>query len=154
MTINTLEKLIHKKIPLTKAMGLRVKKSSSQQVRFLLPKKPNLNHVGTVFGGTIGAAQAVACWGWLLNFFESEKLHGDSLHVVLRSSQSSYLAPVKNDLVVECVGPDKKAQRKFLKDLKMQGRARIVIGCAARSIELKSDQSCVQFEGVYVVSLK
>lgn len=136
--------MIHQKIPLTKGMGLRVKASSTSKVEFSIPLKPNVNHVGTAFGGTILATQAVSCWGWLLNFFEAESIHG--ARIVLKSSKNSFKAPVVKNFKVTCRGPSKAARSKLLRDLKSKGRANLVISSEAAN-------HAATFTGEYVIVL-
>lgn len=137
--------MIHRKIPLTKRMGLRVNKSSVKGVAFVVPLKPNVNHVGTAFGGTILACQAVSCWAWLLNFFE---LHGiENATVVLKSSTGQFSKPVVKNFKVVCRGPNRTAQTKCLKDLKRQKRAYL-------KIESEAANHAATFRGEYVIIVK
>lgn len=136
--------MIHKKIPLTKGMGLRVKASSTSKVEFSVPLKPNVNHVGTAFGGTILAAQAVCCWGWLLNFFEAHDI--ESAKVVLKGSTNSFKLPVVKNFKVTCRGPSKAARTKVLRDLARNGRANLEISSEAAN-------HAATFIGEYVIVL-
>ena len=144
MTINSLEKMIHRKIPLTKRMGLRVKSSSVRKVEFMLPLKPNVNHVGTAFGGTILACQAVSCWGWLLNFFEANGIEGAK--VVLKSSTSAFKKPVESNFRVVCRGVGPQQQQKCRLDLLKKGRADLKITSEAAN-------HAATFSGEYVILL-
>lgn len=137
--------MIHRKIPLTKRMGLRVNKSSVKEVSFAIPLKPNVNHVGTAFGGTILACQAVSCWGWLLNFFELHDIEGAT--IVLKSSTSQFSKPVVKNFKVVCKGPNRTAQTKCLRELKRHKRAYL-------KIESEAANHAATFQGEYVIILK
>jgi thioesterase domain-containing protein len=153
MTIKRLQSLIHKKIPLTKRMGLRVIKSSAQKVVFSLPHLQNINHVGTVFGGSIAAAQAVCCWALLLNYFEESELEALKPSVVLKSSQSRYFAPLSGTFIVECQMPELKKLKRFKNDLAQKHKAQLILKSVAKS-SMKSSREHVEFIGDYFVVAK
>jgi thioesterase domain-containing protein len=64
-TARQLQSYILKSVPLTVKMGVRVKTLGQKGLTLALPLRPNRNHIQTAFGGTLIAAQAVACWAWL-----------------------------------------------------------------------------------------
>jgi thioesterase domain-containing protein len=153
MTIKRLQSLIHKKIPLTKRMGLRVIKSSAQKVVFSLPHLQNINHVGTVFGGSIGAAQAVCCWALLLNYFEQADLEVLKPQVVLKSSKSRYFVPLSGNFIVECLAPELKKLKRFKSDLTKKRKAQLILKSVART-STKSATEHVEFIGDFFVIAK
>ena len=57
-----LEAFLHAKIPLTKAMGLRAIETGPRQIVLEAPLEPNINHLGSVFGGTLHALPTLACY--------------------------------------------------------------------------------------------
>ena len=155
MKISVLEKMIHQKIPLTRQMGLRVKKSTADEVVFSLPKKPNLNHVGTVFGGSVTAAQAVACWGLYLNLIESHGLDANEFIFVLKKSQSFYKKPVTKNFYVRSQLATPKAAQAFIKTLQKKRRARLVMQAEVFDKNAKKqDIGAVLFKGEFVVYAK
>ncbi len=136
--------MIHQKIPLTKGMGLRVKASSTAKVEFAIPLRPNVNHVGTAFGGTILACQAVSCWGWLINFFEASDIQGAV--VVLKRSTNSFKKPIVHNFTVTCRAPALAIRSKLLRDLTNKGRAQLKITSEAAN-------HAATFVGEYVIVL-
>ena len=56
-----LEAFLHEKIPLTRAMGLRVAESSAARLVLEAPLAANVNHLGTAFGGSLHALPTLAC---------------------------------------------------------------------------------------------
>ena len=50
-----LEDLLHHDIPLTRAMQLTVHSWADHQLRLAMPLAPNVNHTGTMFGGSLSA---------------------------------------------------------------------------------------------------
>ena len=145
--------MIHSKIPLTRGMGLRVIKSSAQKVVFSLPHSPNINHVGTVFGGSIAAAQAVCCWSLLLNYFEESGLKELKPHVVLREGTNNYSAPLKGTFEVECKAPSASVLSRFKKDLVQKKRAKLKLKASAHP-KASREKAHVEFLGDYFVYVK
>ena len=66
-----LEKFLHAKIPLTAAMGIRVVQTGPRQLILEAPLAPNINHLGSVFGGALHTLPTLACYAalWTLLVF-------------------------------------------------------------------------------------
>lgn len=152
MTIIALQKMIYKKIPLTRQMGLRVIKSTSRSVVFQLDLNKNINHVGTIFGGSTSAAQAVACWGVYLNLLDSEGLHPNNYRFVLKKSQCEYSRPLVRGAQVIAYAPPAKKKGEVLKKLKKGQKVRLVITASAvdKNEDLRN-KSAVSFKGEFVI---
>ena len=52
---NAVERYLHRHIPLTAAMGVRVAAVTLQRAELRAPLAPNINHRETVFGGSAAA---------------------------------------------------------------------------------------------------
>src|SRR5829696_2656815 len=63
-----LEATLHRQIPLTRAMQLRVQDFDGHELRIAAPLGPNVNQHTTAFGGSLAAATTLAGWGmvWLI----------------------------------------------------------------------------------------
>ena len=61
------EEFFYDKIPITRAMGVRVTKYDGGQLRLAAPIALNHNHLGTAFGGSLSALATLAAYGliWL-----------------------------------------------------------------------------------------
>ena len=79
MSPQDLQKFLFDKIPIARAFGVRVKRSDPLQTEIQAALEPNLNHVGTAFGGSLNAILVLACYSWLSNLHEKLELNG---HVV------------------------------------------------------------------------
>src|SRR5258708_20307400 len=68
MSARDLEAFLHEKIPLTRAMGLRVAESTAVRLVLEAPLAANVNHLGTAFGGSLHALPTLACYAplWTL----------------------------------------------------------------------------------------
>lgn len=148
MTKNQLAKMISTQIPLSKAMGLKVESASaSRGVIFNLPLKPNRNHKNTAFGGTLVAAQALACWAWLMVFLNKKELDGE---VVIQRQTGEFLHPVPRNFKVHVCPPSAQSQKQFLLALRKKRKARIEIYAEI----ICKDQLAASFRGEYVAVLK
>ena len=57
-----LQASLHERIPLSRAMGVRVLRAEPGGVVVEAPLAPNVNHSGTVFGGSASAVALLAAW--------------------------------------------------------------------------------------------
>lgn len=137
-----LEHYLRQHIPLSEAMGVRVKSCSSSHIILSAPFENNINHKKTVFGGSLHAVATLACWS-LLHVNLSDFEH---VQIVIASSEISYLAPVNTDFKAECSMPDRSDWEKFQKTLQRKGKARIKL----RATVVQSSKLCVDYHGVFV----
>jgi thioesterase domain-containing protein len=125
MTPGELQRILKKQIPLSQAMGIRVLSCSAKSgVSFQLPLKPNRNHKSTAFGGTLVAAQALACWSWMMAFLAENKINAE---VVLQRQQAEFLKPVHFDFKVKTAPVLKAEQKKFVKTITRHAKARLTV---------------------------
>ena len=89
-----LEAYIHKQIPITAAMGVRVIEATVDRVELFAPLAPNINHRETVFGGSAAAVATLAAWTLVLLRMRSENLTG---RLVIARNSMEYQKPVTND---------------------------------------------------------
>lgn len=122
--IHPFEKFLHEKIPLSQAMGISLLHVSEGEAQIHCPLKPNRNHKGTAFGGSISAAHLLACYAWLFYFLNSKKIEA---HLVVKESQIQFLKPVTADFTVSCANPGLGLTESFLKVLDKKGRAKVTL---------------------------
>ncbi|MEO5714622.1 MAG: YiiD C-terminal domain-containing protein [Luteolibacter sp.] len=135
------EQFFYEKIPLTRAMGVRVEAFDRQKLILTAPLEENHNHLGTAFGGSLGALATLAGYGllWL-------ELGDRECHIVIRSSSISYERPVHGILRAVCCHPAEAELAGFKDTFLKKGKARIRLHV---TIE-ENDQVCVIFEGMFV----
>ena len=142
-----LEQVLHRDIPLTRELGVKVLSWQDHQLRLHLPLAPNVNHKSTLFGGSLYCGAVLAGWGWLyLRLAEAGITDG---HIVIQDGQISYPLPVRDDAVAICDAPESSAWDKFLTTYQRRGRARLTLPthiCAQ-----DSDLQAVRFVGQFVV---
>ena len=142
-----LEAILHRDIPLTRDMGLRVIDWQDHRLRLHLPLAPNVNHKSTLFGGSLYCGAVLAGWGWLhLRLREAGIEDG---HIVIQDGQISYPLPVRGDAVALCNAPDETQWSKFITTYQRRGRARLVLH--TRITAQGSDDDAVRFTGQFVL---
>ena len=88
MTAQQLQDFLHRCIPATAALHIRVVSCGADGVALLMPHAPNRNHKNTVFGGST-ALGATVC-GWALVHLNCPEAAGN---IVIQSSEIRYTAP-------------------------------------------------------------
>jgi thioesterase domain-containing protein len=143
MTAKMWQKKMHTEIPITKIMGVQVKSAKSDRVEFAVPLKPNRNHHGTAFGGTLLSMQALCAWTWIMVNCEKENLKNI---IVVKKSTSRFRRPVTKDFSVFAEPVNEKQWVQFKKGILKWGTASIKM----KSYVICKDKVCVEFEGEYV----
>jgi len=142
-----LQQSIYNQIPLSRKMGVKVLHVSARTgVQFKLPLKPNRNHKNTAFGGTLIAAQAIACWAWMMELL---KQHNIIAEVVLQRQESEFVKPVAGDFTVQTLVPSKNEVALFLRTIKRHKKARLAVKAFA---QYRGAKACL-YIGHYVAIL-
>ncbi len=136
-----IQELLHSKIPITRAMGVRVADYDGRRLILSAPLDANVNHLGTAFGGSLNALAVLSGYGllWL-------ELRDDDCHIVIRESSISYERPVRGELRASCALPEAEELAEFKKTFHQKGKARITL---AATIE-EQGVAAVRFRGTFV----
>ena len=115
-----IQDLLHNKIPITRAMGVRVEDYDGERLVLSAPLDKNVNHLGTAFGGSLNALAVLSGYGllWL-------ELEDQDCHIVIRESSISYERPVRGEIRATCVRPEAVTLAEFKQTFRQQGKARI-----------------------------
>jgi len=132
---------LHRHIPLTAAMQLRVLRSGAGTVELAAPLAPNLNHRGTAFGGSLVTLGIASGWALLQRSLAEA---GVEARIVVQKSECEYLLPVEQEFVSSSRLPEEWPQ--FLDTLRKRGRARITVHSSLHS----AGQEVVRHSGVFV----
>ena len=135
------ERFFHDQIPITRAMGVVVESFGSGQLVLTAPLDLNHNHLGTAFGGSLGAIATLAGYGllWLL-------LDDRRAHIVIKSSSIHYRQPVTGVIRAVCQQPGDEDVEHFLERFRRKGKASIRL----RATIEEAGRTCVDFEGLFV----
>jgi thioesterase domain-containing protein len=143
MSPRDLGAFLHEKIPLTRAMGVRVAESGARLV-LEAPLDANVNHLGTAFGGSLHALPTLACYAALWTLLREAGLDG---HVVVKRSAAQYRQPVKGVLRAVCARPTAAACAEFIADLRRHKKARMELTAI---VEGEDGKPAVDFIGSFV----
>jgi thioesterase domain-containing protein len=119
-----MEAYLHSNIPLSEAMGVRVKIATPERVLLFAPLGPNINHHQTVFGGSGVVLATLSAWTLLHVRLVHERV--DAQLVIQRSSME-YERPIAGDFEATCGFEDDAGWRRFLTMLNRRGRARMTL---------------------------
>lgn len=129
MNRQQLEQFLHEHIPLSKAMGVQVRKSNTDHVVLSAPLTPNINHRSTAFGGSVSAVAILAAWALLYIRLRQAGLQS---HLVIQQNTMKYERPIVGKFIAFSSMEDSSAWIKFQEMLKRKQRARISIKVTIR----------------------
>ena len=138
---------LRKEIPITSHMGIEVVRADNEEVSLSALLKPNINHNGTVFGGSLASVLLLS--GWCLTEIRLKEwsLKG---HVVVMKTELKYLHPVEGDFIATCSLHDEGEWQVFRQALESKKKARIRLEGSI----LYQKVAAVRFEGIYVAMLE
>ncbi len=145
MEATALEAYLHKNIPLTYAMGLKVTTLEPSSITLYAPLQPNINHQQTAFGGSLASLATLSAWCTVFITLKNRDITAD---IVVSNSQIEYLAPVKKDFYAHSTTTSEALQA-LTKDLITYGKTRITLS----SKILAGTHTALHFSGEFVVSL-
>jgi thioesterase domain-containing protein len=138
-----IERYLHSHIPLTVAMGVRVKVATPDRVELAAPLAPNINHHETVFGGSASALATLSAW--TLVHVGLMHAHVEAATVVQRNAMT-YEEPIHGDFSAVCTLIDDGAWHRFVRTLERRGRGRITMNAHL----LFEGRQVASFEGDFV----
>ncbi|MRR54277.1 MAG: thioesterase [Deltaproteobacteria bacterium] len=142
-----LEVTFHNKIPITRAMGIRVLRYDGTNLVLGAPLEPNVNDKGTAFGGSLYSLLVLAGWGLIHLKLKEEGINGE---IMIHESTVSYSEPLTSDWQAHCRLPEAAGYTHFLEKLHSKGRARLALEAQIMS----GPQVAVSFRGSYAVVCK
>ena len=135
------EEFFYEKIPITRAMGVRVAEFDGSQLKLIAPIALNHNHLGTAFGGSLSAMATLAGYGllWL-------EMGDKAAHLVIRRSELSFRRPVRGEIVAICRRPGQDQLLAFKNAFAQHRKARIALDVTIEEEGLVA----VEFRGIFV----
>jgi len=141
--LRELETVLHRDIPMTRHLGLHVGEFNDKGLYFHAPLTPNINHEGTVFGGSLAAATTLVSWGLLWLVMKQHR----SARIVVQESYLSYMRPVTKDFVAHCIHPSDAQVHRMLTALDRHKKGRIELFSEVQ----ENGKPCVGYRGRFVV---
>ena len=122
MTPQILQRYLHERIPLARAMEVEVRAATPEGVELFAPIAPNINHRDTVFGGSASAVAILAAWSAIYVRMRAE---GRAGRVVIRRNRMDYEKPILGDFTATASSPDEAAWTKVVATLGKGRPARV-----------------------------
>jgi thioesterase domain-containing protein len=121
-----LEHYLHGSIPLSRAMQVTVLELTEDIALLTAPLAPNVNHRGTVFGGSACTLATLSAWSLLYS-----RLQGNvpAASLVLQRNSMSYERPIAGAFSARASLAPNAVWPEFLRTLERRGKARICV-CA------------------------
>jgi thioesterase domain-containing protein len=137
------EQYLYRNIPLSAAMGVRVRSAVPGRVELAAPLAPNINHQATVFGGSASAVAMLSAWTLVHIGLVHE---GIEAATVIQRGAMHYEAPMLGDFTAVCTLADSAGWRRFVRTIERHGRGRITLDA-----ELLADgRRAAAFDGDFV----
>jgi thioesterase domain-containing protein len=144
MTALEIENLLKSQIPISNHLGLHHFELGTQDLTFDLSLMPNVNHKGTLFGGSLYSASALACYGLFLSGLRQHNFSTNN--IVISEGQMRYLAPVDRDAKLRAFWNSTTEQGQFFEGLSAKKKARVLM----RAQGLVEEKICAEFSGLFV----
>ena len=123
MSVDELQKLLNQEIPLSSNMKVTLLEVNDDELILRLPLSPNINHKGTIFGGSLYAASAIACYGLFLFCIRDRGYW--TQNIVIADGDIQYVAPATQDVKVIASWPGEIEKSGFFSTLEKKGKGRI-----------------------------
>jgi thioesterase domain-containing protein len=143
VTVRFLQKYLHERIPISKAMGVEVLGATVNGVRLAAPLSPNINHRETVFGGSASAVAILSAWSLLYLRLKNDNINS---RIVIQKSTMTYEHPIADMFTASSVACDPSIWLKFITTLRRKNRARVKVS----SILHCNGKKVGEFEGDFV----
>lgn len=141
-----LQSYLHREIPLSAAMHVRVVHCIDGAVELTAPLPPNVNHRGTMFGGSISAVALLAGWGVFHLALNAASLDAE---IVIRHNTIDYVAPADGEITAHCPPIPEPQWERFSRTLRRLGRARVPLDVTLRC----GDTTVAHFQGDYAAAM-
>jgi thioesterase domain-containing protein len=125
ISVQELEQYLHECIPLSRAMQVSVLELSRDCAVLAAPLAPNVNHRGTVFGGSACTLSTLAAWSLLYCRLKGNQ---PAASLVLQRNSMSFERPIAGAFSARASLAPSAAWPEFLRTLERRGRARIGVG--------------------------
>jgi thioesterase domain-containing protein len=123
-SLDEMNAYLRTELPLTQAMGIRVKSWDGRTVELAAPLGPNLNHADTAFGGSIAALGILA--GYTLLYLTLRD-RGVSNKLLIQRSEVDFLRPIDTDLGARATLPAEEEVAAFLEGIARRRRGRLSV---------------------------
>ncbi|MCC5812160.1 MAG: YiiD C-terminal domain-containing protein [Ectothiorhodospiraceae bacterium] len=100
--LHELERYMLDRIPMARAMEVHLEQADESTLTLSAPLTPNVNHQGTVFGGSAAAIGVLSAWLMVVARLRAAGIPGN---VVIQSHTMNYLKPIAGDFLAVAQAP-------------------------------------------------
>jgi thioesterase domain-containing protein len=115
---------LHKAIPQSLAMQVKVDVVSNDCVQLSAPLAPNINHRNSVFGGSASSVAILSAWSLLYTRLAAQNINAT---LVIQNNTMSYDAPILGQFEASASLINENDWPRFIKLLLRRGKARIEV---------------------------
>lgn len=144
MSPERLQASLQERIPLARALGVVVRRAEPAAVVVEAPLEPNVNHSGTVFGGSASAVAVLAAWALVEVRLEDV---GQPGRIVIRRSLVDFERPITGAFVATARPPAPADWSRLLQTLRRGRMGRI----AVHSVLTCGDERVGELQGEFAV---
>ena len=141
--VRDLNAYLERHVPITQAMGIRLRSFGADGVTMTAPLAPNINDKGIAFGGTLASILALSGWALTDLTLRAAGLEAD---VLIALATTEYRAPVAGRIVARCPLPPREEIEAFLSAYRLRHRARLRLEAF---VETGAGKAAL-FQGTYV----
>lgn len=141
-----LEAYLHREVPISAAMGLRVVRLDPHELVLAAPLAGNTTDKGTAFSGVMLSLLALS--GYSVTLLAVAPTGAD---VVIGHAEADFRAPLEGDIEAACPRPDAQRAAALCEELRARGRARWEL---SPRIVARDGTTCVRFTGTYHAYLR
>lgn len=124
VTAGDIEKYLYENIPISKVMGVSVTRAEDDSIHMCAPFEPNVNHRGTIFGGSAGTLSILTAWAVVYRRMRQQGLNGN---IVIQSNCVDYEKPMTHNIHAICHSPEQKIWERFETGLRRWNKARVIL---------------------------
>lgn len=124
MTPTELEEYLYKYLPISRAMQVTAIDLSNESVILRAPLEPNINHCGSVFGGSVSTLAILSAWSLLYVRLENESV---KCQLVIQRNTMEYKQPISGTFTARSSLLHPEKWDRFIHMLYRKGKARISV---------------------------
>lgn len=147
MDAKNLEAYLYQHIPISSKMAAKVESVSTDTAFLSAPFANNMNHAGTVFGGSISMLAILSGWSLLHCRLSNLKIEHS---LVIQRNEIDYLKPSRDQISAKAFLAEPDAWPVFVEILAKRGRARISVTCTIFCEGVMT----AKFTGIYVAIMQ
>lgn len=128
-------------------MDATVVRCDEHTIELSAPLAPNVNHHGTMFGGSLSALALLTGWSAV---YRALAPAGIDAHIVIRQNTMDYVAPAAGPVLARCEPLEPVVAERLLRTVRRLGRARVSLSVALYC----RDALVARFSGDYAAAIR